>query len=76
VWNLNDLNEDAFPKETQYKLHDDSCCGVSINPYLPVLATSSGQFKYFSNNNNDDENAEPEIVENSVVLWWIGDNGL
>lgn len=72
IWNLRDLNEDGFPKEIQFPLHEDSCSGVSIHPYLPIIASSSGQFKF----NNDDEvidAEEPEIVENSLVLWWLGE---
>ncbi len=68
VWNLKDLNEDAFPKEDQYQLHSDSCTGISM--HSSFLATSSGQFKFGTD--LEDENSEKEIVENSLVLWWIG----
>lgn len=71
VWNLSDLNEDGFPKEDQYQLHSDSCSGISMHPYLPILVTSSGQFKF--DNEYDESEVEKEIVENSMVIWWIGD---
>lgn len=71
LWNLRDLNDDSFPKEIQFPLHQDSCSGVSIHPYLPILATASGQFKFYDEGEvNDSE--EKEIVENSLILWWCG----
>lgn len=71
LWNLHDLNEDGFPKEVQFPLHQDSCSGVSIHPYLPILATSSGQFKFYEEGENKDSE-EKETIENSIVLWWFG----
>lgn len=73
IWNLRDLNEDGFPKEIQFPLHQDSCSGVSLHPYLPIVSTGSGQFKFYNEGEiNDTE--EPEIVDNSLVLWWFGNN--
>lgn len=72
IWNLRDVNDDGFPKEIQFPLHQDSCSGVSLHPYLPILATGSGQFK-FDNECEVIEDAEPEIIENSTVLWWFGE---
>lgn len=71
LWNLRDLNEDGFPKETQFPLHQDSLTGVSMHPYLPIIATSSGQFKFFEEGEIN-ESEEEEIVDNSLVLWWCG----
>lgn len=73
VWSLFDLNDDGFPKEIQFPLHSDSCSGVSFHPYLPIIATGSGQFK-FGNDQMDGEEIEfePEVIENSLVLWWFG----
>lgn len=71
IWNMCDLNEDGFPKEIQFPLHDDSCSGVSLHPYLPILATGSGQFK-FNNEGEVNEPDEEETVENSLSLWWFG----
>jgi telomerase Cajal body protein 1 len=73
IWNLRDLNEDGFPREIQFPLHQDSCSGVSLHPYLPILASGSGQFK-FDNEGEVVEGAEPETIENSLVLWWFGDH--
>lgn len=71
LWNLRDLNEDGFPKEIQFPLHQDSCSGVSIHPYLPILASGSGQFK-FCDEGEINEAEEKEVIENSLVLWWFG----
>lgn len=71
LWNLRDLNEDGFPKEIQFPLHQDSLSGVSLHPWAPILATCSGQFK-FSNEGDVIESEEEEIVDNSLVLWWFG----
>lgn len=74
VWNLSDLNEDGFPQESQYQLHSDSCSGISLHSYLPVLVTSSGQFK-FGNEYDKEEDVvvgEKEVIENSLVVWWLG----
>lgn len=71
LWNLKELNDDGFPKEIQFPLHDDSCSGVSLHPYLPILATGSGQFK-FNNEGEEIEAEEKETIENSLVLWWFG----
>lgn len=73
VWNLQDLNEDGFPKEIQFPLHQDSCTAVSIHPYLPVLATGSGQFKFNNEGEVIDIDEAEETIENSIVLWWFGD---
>lgn len=70
VWSLFDYDENAFPKEDQYNLHIDACTGISLHTYLPILATSSGQFKYGNDLEGDDKT--DEVVENSLVLWWVG----
>jgi telomerase Cajal body protein 1 len=73
VWNLKDLNEEGFPKEMQFPLHQDCCSGVSLHPYLPIICSGSGQFKF---NNEDEvlEDQENETIDNSVVMWWIGNS--
>lgn len=73
LWNLRDLNDDGFPKEIQFPLHQDSCSGVSLHPYLPILASGSGQFK-FNNEGEAVEADEQEVIDNSLVLWWFGKN--
>lgn len=72
VWNLRDLNDDGFPKEIQFPLHQDSCSGVSIHPFLPIIASGSGQFKFYDEGEVNDEEEKKEVIDNSLVLWWIG----
>lgn len=71
AWNLKDLDEEGFPREMQFPFHTDCCSGVSLHPYLPILATGSGQFKF----NNEGEIIEEQVdekIDNSVVMWWMG----
>lgn len=72
IWSLKDLNEDGFPKEIQFPLHEDSCSGVSLHPYLPILATGSGQFKFQNEGEVIEDTEKPEAVDNSLGLWWFG----
>jgi telomerase Cajal body protein 1 len=74
VWNLKDLNDEGFPKETQFQFHQDCCSGVSLHPYLPIIATGSGQFKFNNEDDIQDEQVNETIVDNSVVMWWIGNS--
>lgn len=74
IWNLKDLNEDGFPKEIQFPLHQDSCSGVSLHPYLPILATGSGQFKFQNEGEVVEEAEQPEAIDNSIGLWWFGNH--
>ncbi|KAH8298007.1 hypothetical protein KR018_004391, partial [Drosophila ironensis] len=79
LWDLSGEREAA-----ELPLHGDCCNGVSLNPVLPIMATTSGQF-HFSEGDNDNEaavkggaeeaeKAKPlEVVyENGVFMWWIG----
>lgn len=70
VFSLFDLDENEFPKEHQYPLHNDSCTSANLHPYLPIIATTSGQFKFGKDVCEDNE--IEEIIDNSLVLWWIG----
>lgn len=59
----------------QFHLHEDCCNGVSFHPSRPIIATSSGQFK-FPNLNEDSETKEnefPKEYQNTLKFWWIGD---
>lgn len=70
VWNLFEIYADnSLPvKEFSYKLHDDCLNGVSIHPFLPVFATSSGQHL----NQMPDMDSETECsVENFITMWWV-----
>nr|CAG4649362.1 EOG090X06W9 [Scapholeberis mucronata] len=65
----------------RWKLNDDCTNGVSFHPWLPVVATSSGQRHLTCRSvfNDDDDSSESETEsfkspsrENSIKLWWAG----
>lgn len=66
---------DSFEIEScfSYQVHKDCVNGVSIHPFLPVLATSSGQRHYtsYSCDSSDSDASEIEIEENCLKLWKI-----
>jgi WD40 repeat protein len=66
AWNLSDTKEP--PSEIQFPISSDCCNGVSFSPYLPVLATTTGQFHFEIENEINCE------IDNSLSLWWFGRN--
>jgi len=52
----------------QINIHSDSCSSVNFHPYLPIIATSSGQ-RHGYNGMDDGEDEEKEVIENSVKIW-------
>lgn len=90
-WDLNEgweaASDDEFTKEpsSSFVAHKDCTNGVSIHPYCPVLATSSGQ-RHFpepvsgSDLDSSSDSEEPKglftnrraLQENAVKLWWLG----
>ncbi|KAG0729847.1 Telomerase Cajal body protein 1 [Chionoecetes opilio] len=78
---------DDFLKEpsAMFEAHKDCTNGVSVHPYCPLLATSSGQ-RHFpepvsgSDLDSCSESDEPQSLfttsrifqENTVKLWWLG----
>ncbi|ESO92885.1 hypothetical protein LOTGIDRAFT_120154 [Lottia gigantea] len=76
VWDVLQL-EDTRPKAIlSYKGHYDTVNGVSLHPYLPVVATSSGQRHYPVLGDSDDSDTEDlsqttDLVDNSIGLWWL-----
>ncbi|XP_043198236.1 telomerase Cajal body protein 1-like isoform X1 [Amphibalanus amphitrite] len=79
-----DLSETLLlPSVRKFGAHRDCCNGISVHPWLPVLATSSGQ-RHLSDllDSSDEEEEEEEEEdgdpphrrqESSVKLWWVGD---
>lgn len=70
-------NYESFDLESccSYQVHKDCVNGVSIHPFLPVLATSSGQRHYnyasYFSDVSDSDSSEIEIEENCLKLWKI-----
>ena len=70
VSNIDNLNEKDAPPELQFPLSNDCLNGVSIHPFYPIIATSSGQFHFDEEYQDEDDSVVPS--ENSLNLWWIG----
>ncbi|XP_063709854.1 telomerase Cajal body protein 1 homolog [Culicoides brevitarsis] len=70
IWNMFEIYADnkAPIKEFAYKLHDDCLNGISVHPFLPIVATSSGQ--HMPTLPELDSDAECS-VENFVTMWWL-----
>lgn len=49
IWNADefDLTAESEPALVNFKAHNDCVNGVSFNPVYPLLATASGQRKFF-----------------------------
>lgn len=66
AWDLNNnYNENV------YQLHEDCCNGISLHPKKPILATTSGQYHFLT----EEEETNGQITkkyENSLTLWWYG----
>uniref|UniRef100_A0A8C9TIT2 Telomerase Cajal body protein 1 n=1 Tax=Scleropages formosus TaxID=113540 RepID=A0A8C9TIT2_SCLFO len=65
----------------QFQAHNDCTNGISVHPYMPLLASSSGQRQFSSpeDSGNDSESEGsaraspgPSCTDNSLVLWWAG----
>lgn len=62
-------------------MHTDAVSGCSLHPYLPYLATSSGQrhvkFPVISDDDSDekseddDDDFKENLVENTLKLWYF-----
>ena len=82
-WKLNyhlaSLTGSNDPSDVQpdnsFKAHNDCCNGISIHPFCPILATSSGKrHQKRVNHKNDSDSEEMEIIsESTVKLWWLAD---
>nr|CAG4647080.1 EOG090X06W9 [Megafenestra aurita] len=66
----------------RYRVNDDCTNGVSFHPWLPLVATSSGQrhltCRIVDDSDEESTDSETESLkvpkrENSVKLWWAGD---
>ncbi|XP_071543489.1 telomerase Cajal body protein 1 [Panulirus ornatus] len=82
------LEDDDVPimlPSASFNAHKDCINGISVHPYYPVIATSSGQrhFPEPESESDSDNNSESEVErplftrkkivqENTVKLWWLG----
>lgn len=82
-----DGNEELLQPQLRFQAHWDCVNGISIHPFMPLLATSSGQrqFPWPGHNEGDSasdgEGAEavmsPQEIrqDNALSLWWAGPLG-
>ena len=65
AWDL-----DLAKEVCKFQMHQDCVNGLDIHPYLPYLATSSGQRHVDKCMEiSDDESEENETIENTLKLW-------
>jgi len=69
----------AVDELCSWKAHNDCTNGVSCHPWLPLVATSSGQrhttvssSSSDADSRSDSDDAVDPVAENAVKLWWVG----
>jgi hypothetical protein len=77
IWNAEkfDMTQEYEPILTDFKASKDCINGVSFNPIYPLLATTSGQRKFFQKNDtisssdSENESESPIFIENKLKIW-------
>lgn len=86
VWDtltaLPDGNEEILKPLLQFQAHTDCTNGISVHPFMPLMASSSGQRKFFWPSDSEDSTSDSEEgnvmptngdrPDNALVLWWAG----
>ncbi|XP_030636754.1 telomerase Cajal body protein 1 [Chanos chanos] len=79
-----DGNEEVLQPQLQFQAHRDCTNGISVHPFMPLLATASGQRQFCwpsdgsSGSDSDEErvmSSESVRQDNALVLWWAGPLG-
>ncbi|XP_076021359.1 telomerase Cajal body protein 1 [Genypterus blacodes] len=80
-----DGSEEPLQPQLQFQAHWDCTNGISVHPFMPLLATSSGQrqFPWPSEGDSASEGEGEEAVmveqesrqDNALTLWWAGPLG-
>ncbi|XP_073331725.1 telomerase Cajal body protein 1 [Pagrus major] len=82
-----DVNEELLQPQLRFQAHWDCTNGISIHPFMPLLATSSGQRQFQwpgdseGDSASDGEGGEavmsPQEIrqDNTLSLWWAGPLG-
>ncbi|XP_026154432.1 telomerase Cajal body protein 1 [Mastacembelus armatus] len=82
-----DGDEKLLQPQLRFQAHWDCTNGISIHPFMPLLATSSGQRQFpgpgdsEGDSSSDGEGAEAVVSQqeirqdNTLTLWWAGPLG-
>uniref|UniRef100_A0A8C5HLD3 Telomerase Cajal body protein 1 n=1 Tax=Gouania willdenowi TaxID=441366 RepID=A0A8C5HLD3_GOUWI len=82
-----DANEELLQPQRRFQAHWDCTNGISIHPFMPLLATSSGQRQFPWPGDSEGDSASdteggaasrPQEVtreDNTLSLWWAGPLG-
>uniref|UniRef100_A0A1A8R2N7 Telomerase Cajal body protein 1 n=1 Tax=Nothobranchius rachovii TaxID=451742 RepID=A0A1A8R2N7_9TELE len=82
-----DGNEELLQPELRFQAHWDCTNGVSVHPFMPLVATSSGQRQFpWPGDSEGDSASEAEgdgavtpqqesRQDNALTLWWAGPLG-
>uniref|UniRef100_A0AAR2M6P1 Telomerase Cajal body protein 1 n=1 Tax=Pygocentrus nattereri TaxID=42514 RepID=A0AAR2M6P1_PYGNA len=78
-----DGNEAELQPFLQFQAHRDCTNGISIHPFMPLVASCSGQRQFPWPTESDDSGSEEDRVissngireDNALVLWWAGPLG-
>ncbi|XP_044040809.1 telomerase Cajal body protein 1 [Siniperca chuatsi] len=82
-----DSNEELLQPQLRFQTHWDCTNGISIHPFMPLLATSSGQRQFPWPGDSEGDSASdgegskavmsPQEIrqDNALTLWWAGPLG-
>ncbi|XP_060730737.1 telomerase Cajal body protein 1 [Tachysurus vachellii] len=76
-----DCNEEVLRPVLQFQAHTDCTNGISLHPFMPLVASCSGQRQFPWPGHSDDEDEEKMMTSsdirenNGLVLWWAGPLG-
>ncbi|KAI5625853.1 telomerase Cajal body protein 1, partial [Silurus asotus] len=78
-----DGNEEVLPPALQFQAHADCTNGISLHPFMPLVASCSGQRQFPWPGDSDDSDVEESRMmtssdireDNGLVLWWAGPPG-
>uniref|UniRef100_A0A8C2E904 Telomerase Cajal body protein 1 n=1 Tax=Cyprinus carpio TaxID=7962 RepID=A0A8C2E904_CYPCA len=80
-----DGNEEPLQPLLQFQAHTDCTNGISVHPFMPLVASSSGQRKFCWPSDSEDSESDSDEgnvmsssgvrQDNALVLWWAGPLG-
>ncbi|XP_051995455.1 telomerase Cajal body protein 1 [Xyrauchen texanus] len=80
-----DGNEEILQPMLQFQAHTDCTNGISMHPFMPLVASSSGQRHFCwpsDSEESDSELDEGNVIssnsiqkDNALVIWWAGPLG-